>query len=137
MRLGRHVEGGSQLNEGMPPIAVVIEPGATLADTVADALRRRGYDVFVAATHSSGAKAIVADARVDFLVAAIPAPGEDRSGAYLAEARVRNPHLKTVIMLSDPDEDATDAPLGAIKLVKPFTVEELEDTLDQASKIVL
>lgn len=124
------------LNEGMPPIAVVIEPRATLADTVADALRQRGYEVFVAATHSGGAKAIVADAQVDFLVAAIPAPGEDRSGAYLAEARVRNPHLKTVIMLSDPDEDATDAPLGAIKLVKPFTVEELEDTLDQARKIV-
>jgi DNA-binding response OmpR family regulator len=124
-------------DQELPPIAIVIEPRAMLADTVADALRRRGYEVLVAATHSGGSKAVLADAQVDFLVAAIPAPGEDRSGAYLADARDRNPNLKTVVMLSDPHEDATDAPLGAIKLVKPFTVDELEDALDQASNIVL
>lgn len=121
----------------LPPIAVVVEPRPMLADTVADALRKRGYDVLVASTHSGGAKAVLADAQVDFLVAAIPAPGEDRSGAYLADARARNPAMKTVVMLSDPDEDATDAPLGAIKLVKPFTLEALESALDQATHIVL
>ncbi|KAG9613507.1 hypothetical protein KCV01_g1162, partial [Aureobasidium melanogenum] len=119
------------------PIALVIEPRSILADTVADVLRKRGFDVFVASTHSGGAKAAIAQAYVDVLVAAVPAPGEDRSGAYLAEARERNPQLKTVIMLSDPEEDATDAPLGAIKLIKPFTVEELEEALDHAHAIVL
>lgn len=121
----------------LPPIAVVIEPRAVLADTVADALRQRGYEVYVASTHSGGAKAVIADAQVDFLIAAVPAPGEDRSGAYLADARARNTALKTVVMLSDPLEDATDAPLGAIKLLKPFTVEELEDAIDRAIAIVL
>ncbi|WP_285402427.1 hypothetical protein [Luteibacter sp. ME-Dv--P-043b] len=123
--------------ESLPPIAVVIEPRATLADTVADALRKRGYEVYVASTHSGGAKAVIADAQVDFLIAAVPAPGEDRSGAYLADARARNTALKTVVMLSDPLEDATDAPLGAIKLVKPFTVNILEEAIEQAINIVL
>ncbi|MEX1826859.1 hypothetical protein [Luteibacter sp. CQ10] len=121
----------------LPPIAVVIEPRPTLADTVADALRRRGYEVLVASTHTGGAKAVLADAQVDFLVAAVPAPGEDRSGAYLAAARERHPPMKTVVMLSDPDEDAKDAPLGAIKLVKPFTLDQLEDALTRAADLVL
>jgi DNA-binding response OmpR family regulator len=121
----------------LPPIAVVIEPHATLADTVADALRKRGYEVYVASTHSGGAKAVLANAQVDFLIAAVPAPGEDRSGAYLADARARNTALKTVVMLSDPLEDATDAPLGAIKLLKPFTVEALEEAINQAIDIVI
>jgi len=119
------------------PIAMIIEPRATLADTVADALRLRGYEVFVAATHSGGARAVIANAQVDLLVAAIPAAGEDRTGAYLAGARAQNPAVKTVVMLADPDEGATEAPVGASKLVKPFTVEELEAALDQALGIVL
>lgn len=123
--------------DGLLPIAMIIEPRAMLADTVADALRVRGYDVFVAATHSGGARAVLANAQVDLLVAAIPAAGEDRSGSYLADARARNPALKTVVMLSDPEEDATDAPVGAIRLLKPFTVEQLEEALDKAIRLVL
>ena len=119
------------------PIAMIIEPRAMLADTVADAVRIRGYEVFVAATHSGGARAVIADAQVALLVAAVPAPGEDRTGAYLADARVRNPALKTVVMLSDPEEDALEAPLGSIRLVKPFTVEALNEALDQAIRLVL
>lgn len=124
-------------NPALPPIAVVIEPRPMLADTVADALRTRGYEVLVASTHSGGAKTVLADAQVDFLVAAIPAPGEDRSGAYLADVRAQNPAMKTVVMLSDPEEDASEAPIGAIKLVKPFTVDELNEALDQATNIVV
>jgi DNA-binding response OmpR family regulator len=124
-------------SDGLLPIAMIIEPRAMLADTVADALRIRGYEVLVAATHSGGAKAIIADAQVDLLVAAIPAVGESRTGAYLADARARNPALKTVVMLSDPDEDVADAPVGAVKLIKPFTIEELEQALDQAIRLVL
>lgn len=124
-------------HQDLPPIAVVIEPRPMLADTVADALRTRGYEVLVASTHSGGAKAVLADAQVAFLVAAIPAPGEDRSGAYLADVRAKNPQMKTVVMLSDPEEDASEAPIGAIKLVKPFTIDELNEALDQATNIVL
>ena len=45
--------------------------------------------------------------------------------------------MKTVVMLSDPEEDAKDAPLGAIKLVKPFTLDQLEDALTRAAALVL
>lgn len=114
------------------PIAVIVEPRATLADTIAEALGRRGYDVVVAMTHAGGATAALKCHQVDFLVAAIPAPGEDRSGAYLAQARAQNPGMKTVIMLSDPDEDIRDAPRDAVQLVKPFTLGELNLALDQA-----
>jgi DNA-binding response OmpR family regulator len=116
----------------LPPIAIVIEPHAVLADTVAEALRGRGYDVFVAATHAGGAQSALDHAVVDFLIAAVPAPGEDRTGAYLARARDLNPNLSTVVMLSDPDEDAREASLGAIRLVKPFTLPALDEAIGQA-----
>ncbi|MDY1547708.1 hypothetical protein [Luteibacter sahnii] len=116
----------------LPPIAIIIEPRATLADTVADALRKRGYEVFVAQTHSGATRAALDHAQVDFLVAAVPAPGEDRSGAYLQVARESNPSLRTIVMLSDPDEDASDAPIGAIKLLKPFTIDELDAAIEQS-----
>jgi hypothetical protein len=115
-----------------PPLAIIIEPRATLADTIADALRARRFEVMVASTHAGGAKAALDHAVVDFLIAAVPAPGEDRTGAYLAHARDLNPDLKTVVMLSDPDEDAVEAPLGAIRLVKPFERAELEEAIAQA-----
>lgn len=118
-----------------PPIAVIIEPRATLADTIADALRKRGFEVLVASTHAGGAQSALGHAMVDFLIAAVPAPGEDRTGAYLADARDRNASLKTVVMLSDPKEDAQEAPLGAIRLTKPFTVGELEEAIAQALAI--
>ena len=35
------------------------------------------------------------------------------------------------------EEDAKDAPLGAIKLVKPFTLDQLEDALTRAAALVL
>ncbi|MGA7437037.1 MAG: hypothetical protein WBW32_02780 [Luteibacter sp.] len=114
------------------PLAIIIEPRVTLADTIADALRKRCFEVFVASTHAGGAKAALDQAVVDFLIAAVPAPGEDRTGAYLADGRALNPGLKTVVMLSDPDEDAREAPLGATRLAKPFTTDELEDAIAQA-----
>lgn len=119
------------------PLAIVVEPHAVLADTVADALRRRGYEVLVATTHTGGAHSALAHSAVDFLIAAVPAPGEDRSGAYLADARRINPALRTVVMLSDPDEEATEAPLGAIRLLKPFTAGELESAIEQALAVQL
>lgn len=116
----------------LPPIAIVVEPRATLADTVADALRSRGFEVLVAATHVGGAQSALDHAQVDVLIAAVPAPGEDRTGAYLAHARALNPSLRTIVMLSDPAEDAPEAPQDAQRLIKPFTVIELEEALDQA-----
>lgn len=112
--------------------AVVIEPRPTVADTVADCLRRDGYEVMVTSTHVGAAASVITHERVDFLVAAVPAPGEDRSGAYLAEARAKNPGMGIVIMLSDPEEPTEDAPLTAIRLVKPFDRAELERAIKQA-----
>jgi hypothetical protein len=40
--------------------------------------------------------------------------------------------LRTIVMLSDPDEDASDAPIGAIKLLKPFTIDELDAAIEQS-----
>ncbi|MGF6494195.1 hypothetical protein ABIE56_002386 [Luteibacter sp. 621] len=35
-------------------------------------------------------------------------------------------------MLSDPEEDAREAPSGAVRLVKPFTLPELDEAIEQA-----
>lgn len=105
--------------------AIVIEPHSPLADTVADVLRKRGYQVAVAGTHAGAAALALSHGRVDFLAAAVPAPGESHSGAYLEEARKANPDLAVLVMLSDPKEDISDAPPLAAKIVKPFSVLEL------------
>lgn len=116
-------------------LAVVIEPRATVADTVAECLRARGYDVLVAATHIGAASSVIERHHVDFLAAAVPAPGKDRSGAYLAEARVKNPGMAIVVMLSDPNEPTEDAPLTAIRLVKPFSRNDLIRAIDDAHAV--
>lgn len=113
-------------------LAVVIEPRPTVADAVADCLRARGYDVLVATSHSDAAASVIQRERVDFLAAAVPAPGEDRSGAYLANARLKNPGMAIVIMLSDPSEPAEGAPLTAIRLIKPFDRADLTRAIEHA-----
>ena len=117
------------------PLAVVIEPRLSLAETVADALRVRGYEVMVAANHVGAAAQVIARDHVHFLVAAVPAPGEDRSGAYLAVAREKNPGLAVVAMLSDPTEPAEEAPATAVKIVKPFSRTQLENAIDLALEL--
>lgn len=112
--------------------AIVIEPKPMLADMVADALRRRGYEVVTAATHVGGAQMALDHGRVDLAVAAVPAPGEDRTGAYLLEARKVNPRMRMVVMLSDPSESTVAAPADSVKLVKPFTIAEFNSAVDQA-----
>lgn len=123
------------MNHEPSSLAVVIEPRAIVADAVADCLRVRGYDVLVAATHTGAAASVIARERVDFLVAAVPAPGEDRSGAYLAQARLKNPGMAIVIMLSDPDEPTEDAPMTAVRLIKPFDRDQLTRAVEQARAV--
>lgn len=113
-------------------LAIVIEPRPALANTVADALMRRGFETLVASTHAGGAALAAQFERIDFLVAAVPAPGEDHKGAYLEEARAKNARLAVVIMLSDPGESVDDAPASAIRLVKPFDRHQLERAIDEA-----
>lgn len=115
------------------PLAVVIEQSACLAETIADCLALRGFRCVVAATHVGAAAQILEEARVDFLVAAVPAPGEDRSGAYLARARRANPGMPIVIMLSDPGEPAEDAPASAVRLCKPFDRTTMDEAVDRAA----
>lgn len=116
------------VNQSTRPAAVVIEPMPMLADTVADVLRNHGYEVAVAATHEGGAAAAVGR-RVMMTVAAVPAPGEGRDGAYLSRAREDNPGMCVVVMLSDPIASAAGAPVQAVQLVKPFSVVELERSI--------
>ncbi|MGN6482713.1 hypothetical protein [Luteibacter sp.] len=115
------------------PLAVVIEPSACLAGTIVDVLSLRGFRCLSATTHIGAAARILDEARVDFLVAAVPAPGEDRSGAYLADARAANQGMAVVILLSDPGEPADEAPASAIRLCKPFDRSMLEEALDRAA----
>ena len=115
------------------PLAVVIEPRSPLAGTLAEALHARGFEVVVASTHVGAARLVASQDKVDFLIAAVPAPGEDRSGAYLEDARNKNPSLAVVIMLSDPNESAVDAPANAVRLVKPFDLRQLAQAIDEAT----
>jgi DNA-binding response OmpR family regulator len=112
--------------------AIVIEPHHPLAQTVADCLRTRGYKVAIAGTHAGGAALATSHGKVDFLAAAVPAPGESHDGAYLAEARETNPALAALVMLSDPNENVDDAPPNAAKIVKPFAVADLREAIDRA-----
>ncbi|WP_043695931.1 hypothetical protein [Luteibacter sp. 9133] len=123
------------MNINSSSLAVVIEPRSTVADAVADCLRARGYDVLIATSHSGAAASVILRERVDFLAAAVPAPGEDRSGAYLADARLKNPGMAIVIMLSDPSEPTEDAPLTAIRLIKPFNRDDLTRAIEHAHAV--
>jgi len=115
------------------PLAVIIEPRSPLAGTLAEVLHARGFEVVVASTHAGAAGLVVAQDKVDFLIAAIPAPGEDRSGAFLEEARKKNPALGVVIMLSDPHESTEGAPATAVRLIKPFDTHQLAHAIDEAT----
>lgn len=121
------------MSQAALPFAIVIEPKSMLADMVADALRRRGYEVVTATTHVGGAEKALAHGKVDLAIAAVPAPGEDRTGAYLLEARKANSRMRLVVMLSDPLESTDGAPPDCVKLVKPFSVAELEAAVDEAN----
>jgi DNA-binding response OmpR family regulator len=110
---------------GQSGYAIVIEPHHPLAQTLAECLRQRGFAVGITGTHIGGAAMALSHGRVDFLAAAVPAPGEDLAGAYLADARVANPCMAVIIMLSDPKEDISHAPTRAVKIVKPFNLLEL------------
>lgn len=112
--------------------AIVIEPDFILAGIVADVVSRFGYRVSTAGTHAGGAQLALTNGHVQLMVAAVPAPGESRVGAYLAEARKTNPGMHAVIMLSDPIEPMVDAPPNAVKIIKPFNVAALEHCVRQA-----
>lgn len=112
--------------------AVVVEPHPPLAETVADCLRQRSYVVGIASTHAGGATLAADRGHVEFLAAAVPAPGEDCQGAFLEDARAENPSLPVVIMLSDPNEVAEGAPSHAVALAKPFSLSEMGNAIDRA-----
>ncbi|HEY4091664.1 MAG TPA: hypothetical protein VGN46_09130 [Luteibacter sp.] len=113
-------------------LAVVIEPSTALAQTVAEVLGQRGFETLTASTHAGAARQVEQITCVDFLAAAVPAPGEDHAGAYLEEAQKKNAGMKVVVMLSDPDEPADDAPKGAVRIIKPFSRDELMAAVDRA-----
>lgn len=115
-----------------PPLAVVIEPSDALAQTVAEVLRQHGFETLTASTHAGGARQVEKIPRVDFLAAAVPAPGEDHGGAYLEAARTKNDAMGVLVMLSDPNEPLDDAPRDAIRIIKPFSRDELRAGVERA-----
>lgn len=112
--------------------AVVIEPHHPLAERVAESLRKRGYLVGIAGTHAGGAAWAASRDQIDFVVASVPALGEEPEAAYLADARGDGPDIGMVIMLSDHNEDVSEAPRHAVKIGKPFSLLELEAAIDRA-----
>ncbi len=120
------------MTAGQSGYAIVIEPHDPLAQTVADCLRQRGFAVGITCTHIGGAAMARSHGHVDFLAAAVPAPGESLAGAYLADARAANPGMAVIIMLSDPKEDISHAPPRAVKIFKPFNLLELAATIGLA-----
>jgi CheY-like chemotaxis protein len=114
------------------PFAIVIEPRPALAELVGEVLQRWGYEVSVASTHVGAAQVAQRTGRVDLAIAAVPAPGEDRTGAYLEEAARQNPTMCMVVMLSDPNEVPRGAPAEVERVVKPFTVLELQEAVQRA-----
>lgn len=117
-------------------IAIVIEPRPVLADLVAEALQRMGYEVATAATHAGGAIKAAAYGRVDLGVAAVPALGEERRDSYLLEARNANDRMCMIVMLSDPTQPTDDAPPSAETIVKPFGFDELRAAVERATNSV-
>ncbi|HVI56302.1 MAG TPA: hypothetical protein VM621_14760 [Luteibacter sp.] len=116
--------------------AVVIESHHVLAEGVADCLRHRGYIVGIAGTHAGAAAWAASRDQVHFLVASVPAAGENPEGVYLAEARACNPALAVLVMTSDSDADTGDVPRGAVPIRKPFSLLELADAIDRVSASV-
>lgn len=124
--MGRDVTNNSSL------FAIVIEPKPLLADIISDCLKRGGYDVFACATHAAAATEAEAHVSVHLVVAAVPAPGEDGAGAYLLVARKRNPGMGVVVTVYEPDASLDGAPADAVRLLKPFSLAELEAAIARA-----
>ncbi|MGY3231149.1 DNA-binding response OmpR family regulator [Luteibacter sp. HA06] len=114
------------------PLAVVIEPVVPLATMVASALAQRGYEVVTSATHAGAASLVAARDRVDFLVAAVPAPEEDQQDTYLRGARQNNTALAMVVTLPATGE-RDNVPPRAVTLCKPFDLAQLSRAVEDAT----
>jgi hypothetical protein len=64
------------------------ESRRTLSGTVADVWHARGYEVF-ASTHAGAARLVGSQDKVDFLIAARPAPRENHAGYHVEDAEER------------------------------------------------
>jgi len=115
------------------PLAVVIGPVTGLLSIIADSLTRRGYEVAAASTHTQAPLMVATRDLVNFLIALVPTPDEEKHGAYLQLARERNLALAIVVMLSEPDQATDDIPPTAVTLVKPFDGAELSRAIDDAT----
>ena len=117
-------------------VAVVIEHRGNLAETVCDFLTSYGYLAIATSTHAEAARCAVELHDVTLLAASVPAPDEDRAGIYLADALRRNPRMAVVLMLSDPLEEADDAPDQSVRIVKPFSREALVGAIMASENLV-
>lgn len=106
-------------------IAVVVEARKDLAEMVCDLLTSYGYLAISAPTHTEAANRAIEHQKVTLLAASVPAPDESRAGIYLEDAARQSPRMAVVLMLNDPLEEANDAPRQSVRIVKPFSREEL------------
>lgn len=108
----------------------VIEPDLNLADALHDVLLSWGFQVATFATHGAAAVSAMLVDRVDLLVACIPTSDGDRNGAYLESiARRQAGGLPVVLMVTDPEIVEKSAPDRSVRLLKPFTCDELRGAM--------
>lgn len=108
------------------PTAIVIEPDLVAADALSNVLTSWGFTVGIFSSHAEAADAAAAARRIDLLVAGTAGTSEDQPGWYLSAARARQQdQLPTVLIVPEPGALWPAAPSGAVRLVKPFTHDEL------------
>jgi DNA-binding response OmpR family regulator len=111
----------------------VVEPNFNLAGALHDVLLSWGFRVATFATHGAAAVSAILVDRVDLLVACVPASDGDRNGAYLESiARRQAGGLPIVLMVTDREIVERSAPDRSVRLLKPFTCDELRGAMYEA-----
>ncbi len=111
---------------------LVVDDEAAVRKTAARLVRSLGYDVLDA---DSGAQALARAAahpdRIDLLLCDIAMPGEN--GRHVAAKLMKTRAELRVVLMSGHSNDGHEPPLeGALFLQKPFSLEELAQTLAAA-----
>jgi CheY-like chemotaxis protein len=115
-----------------PSTILVVDDEPDVADMISFCLSQQGYDV---STADSGKKAVdlARATRFDLAICDLSMPGWD--GIQTARAlRDLTPNLQVIIVTGYASEEARSAIRKGVAeawLAKPFTVEELQDSISQ------
>jgi CheY-like chemotaxis protein len=115
-----------------PSTILVVDDEPDVADMISFCLSQQGYDV---STAESGTQAVdlARETRFDLAICDLSMPGWD--GIQTARAlRDLTPNLQVIIVTGYASEEARSAIRSGVAeawLSKPFTVEELQDSITQ------